>query len=88
MSGQGGHTMRTVRIAAAQTPEFREDLHAALSWAEAAIGQAEAEDAVLLLPRSRLTVAELRSQSSPNLSRKRERSRSLLTLSLWERGPC
>ncbi|MDB5469265.1 MAG: putative hydrolase [Caulobacter sp.] len=43
------HPLRTVRIAAAQTPEFRQDLPAGLTWAEAAVAQADAEGAALMV---------------------------------------
>ncbi len=41
--------MNPVRIAAAQTPEFRQDLPAALAWAETVAGQAEAAGAALVV---------------------------------------
>jgi predicted amidohydrolase len=41
--------VRTVRIAAAQTPDFREDIPAALAWAETTAERADAEDAALLV---------------------------------------
>ncbi len=41
--------MKTVRVAAAQTPEFREDLNSAMSWAKATVEQAEAEGAALVV---------------------------------------
>ncbi len=40
--------MKTVRIAAAQTPEFRDDVDAAMQYAIVAMAQAEAQDASLL----------------------------------------
>jgi predicted amidohydrolase len=40
--------MRTVRVAAAQTPEFREDVEAALTHAGECVAQAEAEGADLV----------------------------------------
>jgi predicted amidohydrolase len=46
--GAGIIAVKTVRIAAAQTPEFREDPSAALSWAEAVIEQADAQGAALV----------------------------------------
>jgi len=40
--------MTTVRIAAAQTPEFREDIEAALAWLTDVAARAEADDVALL----------------------------------------
>ncbi|WP_132537216.1 carbon-nitrogen hydrolase family protein [Rhizobium sp. PP-F2F-G48] len=40
--------MKTVRIAAAQTPEFLEDIDAAVAWLAIVVGRAEAEGVALL----------------------------------------
>ena len=48
LSARAGAVMKTVRIAAAQTVEFREDIAAALSCAADVAARAEAEGASLL----------------------------------------